>query len=158
MSRLIVSLIMAVALIAALVACGGEEEAAPIATTAVATATPVPAATPVPPTATPVPAATAMPEPTTEATEEAPPTETPVPTAVAPAVAIATAMPEPTPIPPTATPVPEPTSEVPPQMTEEEMLAQYAASVAGGPGAIFVGDPANPAAYAQLIGCRPTRA
>ena len=155
MSRLIVSLIMAVALIAALAACGGEEEAAPTATTAVATATPVPAATLVPPTATPVPAATAMPEPTLEATEEAPPTATPVPTAVAPAVAIATAMPEPTPIPPTATPVPEPTPETPPQMTEEEMLAQYAASVAGGPGAIFVGDPANQAAYAQLLGPPP---
>ena len=152
MLRLIVSLIMVVALVAALAACGGEEEAAPTATAA-ATATPVPAATAVPPTATAVPAATAMPEPTaTAAPSVSEPTATPPPTAAAPAAVIATALPEPTPIPPTATPVPEPTPEEPVQLTEAELLAQYAAEHAGGPGAIFVGDPTEQATYVQLIG------
>ena len=63
-------------------------------------------------------------------------------------------MPEPTPIPPTPTPEPDATA-TPPPATEEELLAQYAAQHAGGPGAIFVGDPTQPATYAQLIGLPP---
>ena len=135
MARLVIPVILVVALIAALAACGGEE---PTATTA-------PAA--------PGPTATAMPDPTAAPDPTAMPeaTATPVPTSAAPAVVIATALPEPTPIPPTATPEPAATA-TPPPVTEEDMLAEYAASVAGGPGAIFVGDPTQPASYAQLIG------
>ena len=74
-----------------------------------------------------------------------------MPTAAAPAAVIATAILEPTPIPLTATPEPAaPTT--PPPATGEELLAQYAAEHAGGPGAIFTGNPGNPASFAQLIG------
>ncbi len=48
------------------------------------------------------------------------------------------------PTPPTSTPTPEPApSPMPttPVMSEEEKLAEYASQHAGGPGAIFVGDP-----------------
>ena len=140
MSRLIVPATLVLALLVGIVACGGED-----------------------PTATTAPLPTAMPEPTAmaEPTKSGPPTsipaptgeptDTPVPTSAAPAAAIATAMPEPTPIPPTPTPEPDATA-TPPPATEEELLAQYAAQHAGGPGAIFVGDPTQPAAYAQLIG------
>lgn len=138
MARLVIPVILVVALIAALAACGGEE---PTATTAPAAPGP---------TATAMPDPTAVPDPT--AMLEA--TATPVPTSAAPAVVIATALPEPTPIPPTATPEPAATA-TPPPVTEEDMLAEYAASVAGGPGAIFVGDPTQPASYAQLIGPPP---
>ena len=146
MARLIIPMILVVALMAALAACGGED---PTATTA-----PAATATPAPPTAMAEP--TAMPEPTaTAAPSVSEPTATPPPTAAAPAAVIATALPEPTPIPPTATPMPEPTPEEPVQLTEAEMLAQYAAERAGGPGAIFVGDPTEQATYAQLIGPPP---
>ncbi len=137
MVRLIVPAIMVLALIASLAACGGGDPT----TTAPPTAMPEPTATP---DATAAPEPTAMAEPT--AMPE--PTATPPPTVVAPAAVIATAMPEPTPIPATSTPQ----ATEPPATTEEAMLAQYAASVANGPGAIFVGDPTQPATYAQLIG------
>ena len=153
MARLIVPVILIVALIAALAACGGEDP----------TPTAAPTVTPVPPTAMPEPTAmpaTAMPEPTAmleptamaEPTAMPEPTNTPAPTVAAPAAAIATAMPEPTPIPPTPTPEPEPEATMPAVMTPEEMLAQYAAAAANGPGAIAVGDPTSQAFYAQLIG------
>lgn len=101
------------------------------------------------PEPTAMPAATATPEPAAmPATAMPEPTATPRPTAIAPAAVIATAAPEPTPIPPTATPE----ATAPPAMTPEQRLAEYAASAANGPGAIFVGDPANPASFAQLIG------
>ena len=146
MSRLIVTAVLVIALTAVLIACGGEDP------TATPPPTAEPAATAVPPAATPVPAATAMPEPTaTAAPSVSEPTATPVPTAAAQAAVIATALPEATPIPPTPTPEPEATA-TPPPVTEEELLAEYAAAVANGPGAIFVGDPANPASFAQLIG------
>ena len=67
------------------------------------------------------------------------PTDTPVPP---------TAAPTDTPVPPTAAP----TATMAPTATPEQLLAEYAASKANGPGAIFVGDPEDPAAYAQLIG------
>ena len=122
-----------------LAACGGDD---PTATTAARAVAPEP-------TASPEPAAMAEPTATPSAPES--PEDTPVPTSAAPAAAIATAMPEPTPIP--ATPTPESAATAtPPPVTEEQMLAEYAASVAGGPGAIFVGDPTEPATYAQLIG------
>lgn len=138
MPRLIVLMVLIVALAVAAAACGGDD---PTATPA---PTPVPTDTPVPPTE--APPATAMPG----ATPAPAPTDTPVPTVAAPAAVVVTALPEPTPIPPTATPEPEATE--PPAMTPEQLLAEYAASVAKGAGAIFVGDPADPAAYAQLIG------
>ncbi len=124
-----------------LAACGGED---PTATTPATAAAPEPTVAPQP---------TAMPEPTATASAPESPedTPTPVPTSAAPAAAIATAMPEPTPIPPTPTPEQAATA-TPPPVTEEQMLAEYAASVAGGPGAIFVGDPTQQATYAQLIG------
>lgn len=123
------------AVLAVMVACGGEE-----ATTAAPTqAAPAPTATPEP---------TAMPDPTAMLAATAAPENTPVPTSAAPAAVIATAVVAPTPIPPT----PTPEATAPPAMTEEDMLAEYAASVANGPGAIFIGDPTQPATYAQLIG------
>ena len=140
MTRLVVPVMLVLALLVGLVACGGEDPTATMAP---------------PPTAMPEP--TAAPEPTVmaspTATPPAPqsPEDTPVPTSAAPAAAIATAMPEPTPIPPTPTPEPDATA-TPPPVTEEELLAEYAASVANGPGAIFVGDPTELATYAQLIG------
>ena len=139
MSRLIVPAILVLALLGGLVACGGEDPTATSAATAVAPD----------PTATSEPTVVAAPTATLPAPES--PEDTPVPTSAAPAAAIATAMPEPTPIPPTPTPEPDATA-TPPPATEEELLAQYAAQHAGGPGAIFVGDPTQPATYAQLIG------
>ena len=130
MTRFLVALLSAIAMAMALTACG--EDAAPAATTA-PTPTPAaataPTAAPASPTATlaPVVAATTAPEPT------------PVPTIAGPAQTQAPA--------PTEAPAPMPTA---PAMTSEEpMLAEYAASVANGPGAIFVGDPR------QLIGPPP---
>ena len=142
MLRLAVAIILTIGLIAGLAACGGENPT-PTATTAPApTAMPEPAATPEH-TATTEP--TAMPEPTER------PAHPPVPTAAAPAAVVATAIPEPTPIPATPTPEPDATA-TPPPTTQEELLAQYAAEHAGGPGAIFAGHPDNPASFAQLIG------
>ena len=142
MLRLVIPAILIIGLIAGLAACGGEDPA-PTATTA-----PPPTAMPEP-TAMPAPTGaiepTAMPAPTER------PADTPVPTAAAPAAVVATAIPEPTPIPPTPTPEPAATA-TPPPATEEELLAQYAAEHAGGPGAIFTGHPANPVSFAQLIG------
>ena len=144
MARYFIPLILVVALIGALAACGGEDPTAPPPTAA-----PVPTATAESPTAMPEPTragpATSIPAPTAE------PTDTPQPTSAAPAAVIATAMPEPTPIPPTPTPEPAATP-TPPPVTEEQMLAEYAAEHAGGPGAIAVGDFTQPATYAQLIG------
>ena len=107
-----------------LTACGGEE---PTPTTA-PTATPAATAAP-PPTTAPEP--TAMPA----ATDAPPPTTAPT------AVPAATVAP-----PPTAAPEPAATSAPP---SEADLLAQYAAEHAGGPGAIFVGDPM------QIIGPPP---
>ena len=141
MLRLVVPAILILGVVAGLAACGGDRT--PTATTAP------------PPTEVPDPTAMHEPTPTTDPTDMPIPTErpvdTPVPTAAAPAAVVATAMPEPTPIPPTPTPELAASPTMPPA-TEEELLAQYAAEHAGGPGAIFVGDPANPASYAQLIG------
>ena len=142
MARLIFPATLVIALIAGLAACGGED---PTPTTA-----PEPTAM-AEPTAMPEPTAmapTAMPEPTAMPAPTETPADTPVPTSAAPAAVIATAAPEPTPIPPT----PTPEAPAPPATTPEELLADYAASVANGPGAIFVGDPTKQATYAQLIG------
>ena len=139
MTRIIVAALLLLTLIATLTACGGD---APTPTAA-----PPPADTPTPPPAATAPSPTSAPTPTpmTQATE------TPVPTSAAPAAVIATEVPEPTPIPPTSTPE----ATAPPALTPEDLLAEYAAANAGGPGAIFVGDPANPASFAQLIGPPP---
>ena len=147
MVRLIVLPVLIFTFLAGLAACGGEDPS-PTAPTA---PTPAPTATQVPPTAAPEPTAMAEPTATPEPTAMPAPTtpaNTPVPTAAAPAAVVATAIPEPTPIPPT----PTPEATAPPAMTPEQMLAEYAASVANGPGAIFFGDPTQPATYAQLIG------
>ncbi len=71
--RLLPIALIAVALVAASVACEDEEEPTPVPTRAPVVATPVPA----PPTATPAPAPTATPEPT--ATPRPAPTPTPQP-------------------------------------------------------------------------------
>ena len=117
-----------------LAACGGGNEtpAAPAAQSPTATA--VPTAAPAEPTAT------AAPEPT------AAPTPTPVPTrAAAPAPPTAPAQP--------TSPAPEPTATTAPASDGGGMtLEQYAAERAGGPGAIFVGDPT------QLVGLPPHEA
>ena len=142
MLRLVVPAVLIFGLIAGLAACGGEDPA-PTATTA-----PPPTAMPEP---TAMPAPTEAIEPTVTPAPTERPADTPVPTAAAPAAVVATAIPAPTPIPPTATPEPAATA-TPPPATEEELLAQYAAEHAGGPGAIFTGPPANPISFAQLIG------
>ena len=81
------------------------------------------------PTATPAPTATTPPTATPS------PTDTPVPTATTPPTAMATEQPAPT---------------DPPAMSEQDKaLAEYAAEYAGGPGAIFMGDPMH------LIGLPP---
>ena len=148
MLRLIVPAILIVGLIVGLAACG-EDAVEPTATT-VSPPTAMAEPTKVPdPTAVPEPSATTESTPMPSATEG--PTDTPVPTAAAPAAVAATAIPETTPIPPTSTPGPYDTP-TPPLAAGEELLAQYAAENAGGPGAIFVGDPTNPASLAQLIG------
>ena len=116
------------------IACGDDEPSETVAA--------------IEPTATAVPAPTAMPEPTDAPAPTERPEDTPVPTAAAPAAVVATSVPAPTPIPPT----PTPEATAPPAMTQEQLLAEYAASVANGPGAIFVGDPTQLATYAQLIG------
>ena len=147
MARRLLLVIAILAIVAALSACGGDDTSQ-TATEAPPTATATPEPTAVPPAATAAPGPTAMPQPTDvpEPTEAV--AATPVPTAAAPAAVIATAIPEPTPIPPT----PTPEATAPPATTPEQMLAEYAASVANGPGAIFVGDPTEPTTYAQLIG------
>ena len=144
MTRAIIPAFLIAVMMIVIAACGGDDPA-PTATTA-----PQPEATPQPtasaaPTAAPTTApATSVPAPTAEATPTA------VPTAAAPAAVLATARPAPTPIPPT--PTPAATEPPPADATEEELLAQYAAQTANGPGAIFVGSPDDMAAYAQLIG------
>ena len=138
MARYFITLILVVALIGALAACGGDDPTAPPPTVAAES-----------PTAMPEPTEAAEPTATPALTGE--PTDTPVPTSAAPAAVIATAAPAPTPIPPTPTPEPAATAP-PPPMTEEELLVQYASEHAGAPGAIFVGDPTQPTSYAQLIG------
>ena len=142
MLRLVVPALLIIGLMAVLAACGGED--------------PTPTATTSPPP-TAMAEATAMPEPKAGAeptdvpavTER--PGDTPVPTAAAPAAVVARATQEVTPIPATATPGPAATAPPPPS-TEDDLLAQYGAQHAGGPGAIFTGDPSNPASFAQLIG------
>ena len=157
MTRLIFPFALVTAMIVALAACGGDD---PTATPTAPAAMPAPTATPAAmpdPTVAPAPTAAAdpteMPDPTAAPDPTAIPaaTATPVPTAAAQAAVVATALPEATPIPPTPTPEPEATA-TPLPVTEEELLAEYAATVAGGPGAIFVGEPTDQAAYAQLIG------
>ncbi len=131
--RLAILFITLSALVLGLIACGGDE------------ATPEPAAATSPPpaaTAAPAMAATEAPEP------EPTPTAMPAPTAIA-----ATAAPQPTATapapPPAATAAPAPTPAVD---AETAALLQYAAEHAGGPGAIFVGDPTH------LIGLPPHEA
>ena len=145
--RLILPAFVLAVIALALAGCGGDEAATAAPTTAAPapTATPVPAATEAQPTEAPGP--TAVPPTARPAATEAP-MNTPVPTSAAPAAVVATAVPVPTPIPPT----PTPEATAPPAMAPEQILAEYAASVANGPGAIFVGDPTQPATYAQLIG------
>lgn len=118
------------ALVLALIACGGSETNPE---TAVAPSPP-PAAT-----TAPAMAATEVPEP------EPTPTAMPAPTAtVAPQPAATAAAPPPA---ATATPVTTPAVDA-----ETAALLQYAAEHAGGPGAIFVGDPT------QLVGLPPHEA
>ena len=156
----IATVIVSLTLALGLAACGGEEPA-PTATTAPvapeATATKA-APTPTGPSSTeaptvamtdPTPVPTVMAEPAPTATPE---TAMPVPDITADPAP--TAMTEPaTPVPavtmapaPTAMPGPTATPAAP---SEAGMLAQYAAEHAGGPGAIFVGDPM------QIIGPPP---
>ena len=134
MARLIIPVILIIALLAGLTACGGDD-AAP--TEPAATAAPEP--TPVPPTAMPTSSAPAP------ATPEPAATPTPVPATTAEPVATT----EPAQTAAVAAPAtPDPTT--PPVMSEEEeKLAAYAAEYANGPGAIFIGDPM------QLVGLPP---
>ena len=123
-----VLVLMFLAALTALAACGGEQTAPVVATAVPATATASPSATPEPttepqpaatqapadtpiptqtpaPTAAPEPVATTIPTATPSPTPAATPTSTPAPTT--------TATPEPTPTPtpvPTSTPTPEPTA------------------------------------------------
>lgn len=92
------------------------------------------------PTATTAPTATQPPAPTATPPPTAAPTATPAPTATQPAAAPTATQPAPTP-----TPAEPPTAELRP-------LAAYADAVAGGPGAIFFGDPL------QLVGPPPHEA
>ena len=141
MVRLLIAIFLAACLAMALAACG-DEEAAPTATTApvptaVPAATAAPTAAPVSPAATTAPAATPAAGPT------------PVP---------ATAAPVPTPA-TTLVPTAQPTAPAAPAAptaasattapSDEAMLAEYAVSVANGPGAIYAGD------FRQLIGPPP---
>ena len=123
------------ALILALVACGGggnpETAAAPAPTQ--------------PPTTAPAMVATEAPEPEPTATAMPAPTAT-----VAPQPAAAATAP-----PPAATAAPAPAATAAPTPAvdaETAALLQYAAERAGGPGAIFVGDPT------QLLGPPPHEA
>ncbi len=132
----IAAVIVSLSLVLGLAACGGEEAT---------TSTPTAAATEAPP-----PTATAAPVFSEPTATKAAPQATEVPT-VAPAdstpVMDDTAEPGPTAM-PDSTAMPEPTA-TPARPSEAELLAQYAAEHAGGPGAIFVGDPL------QLIGPPP---
>ena len=122
-------IVASLALVLGLGACGSDEPD-PTATTA-----------PTPTTAAPTPEATAtgmMAEPTPEATATAMMAE---PTREATATAVDT--------PTTVAPPPEAPTATMAMSSEEAALAQYAAERAGGPGAIFVGDPM------QLIGPPP---
>lgn len=129
----LISLLLALGL----AACGGDEA------TPDATATPEPAvtATPAaPPEATPTAAAPAATPAATTAAPAEPPPATPAATTEAATTA------------PTAAPASTPTSaatEAPAMPAMDEALIAYAAEHAGGPGAIFVGDPM------QLIGLPP---
>ena len=116
-----------------LAACGGGDETTPAATS--------------------VPAAATTSEPAALTTAEAPeepqatPTPSPAPAAVPPA---ATPTPAATPAPvATSVGTPAPPAEPPATPAMDEALLAYAAEHAGGPGAIFVGDPM------QLIGLPP---
>ena len=131
--RLAILFVALSALILALVACGGGE-----ATPEPAAAAPSP---PPAPTAAPAVAATAAPEPEPTATA------IPAPAATAAPQPTATTAPAPAPA-ATAAPAP-PTPAVD---ADTAALLQYAAEHAGGPGAIFVGDPT------QLIGPPPHEA
>ena len=130
--RLAILFITLSALILVLVACGGGGESEP--ETAVAPSPP-PA-----PTAVPAMTATEVPEPGPT------PTAMPAPAATAVPQSAATAPPPPA---ATTVPPPAPTSAAD---AETAALLQYAAEHAGGPGAIFVGDPT------QLIGLPPHEA
>ena len=130
MPRLIVPSVLLAALMAALIACGGED-AAPTATAAPAPAPAVPTAPPYAPEATSVPA-TAPPSPTAPSATVAQAPTAPAPTAEAAA-----------PTPPPAAPA------VSPEEAILAALAEYAAEHANAPGAIFVGNPR------QLIGPPP---
>ena len=141
-ARLILPVTLAVILAFVLASCGGED-ATPTATTA-PTPTAMPASTTAPPAATPDDAAGATPAPGPTA---APAPETPVPAATAEPVPTQTSAPAATAPAAAAAPVPPPTAPAAP--TVQDPLADYAASVAGGPGAIYAGD------FMQLIGPPP---
>ena len=126
--RLATQFIALLALVLALIACGGSETNPETA---------APTSPPPAPTAAPATTATDVPEPE--------PTPTVMPTAtatVAPQPAATAAAP-----PPAATAVPTPAVDA-----DTAALLQYAAEHAGGPGAIFVGDPT------QLVGLPPHEA
>ena len=134
-------------LVLGLGACGGGPSE-PTATTAAPTisAPTDTAATAAPTTSAPADTVTTA-APTTSAPADT--VTTAAPTTSAPADTVTTAAPTtsaPTDTATTAAPTPEATTAPSP---EAEMLAQYAAEHAGGPGAIFVGDPM------QLIGPPP---
>ncbi len=124
---------LAVFLIVGLAACGGED------------ADPTRTAEPLAPTAAPVlPVVTTEPPPTTAPVS--PTATTAVATSAPASTPQAPSAPVPTPTPFDA-PTPQPTAPAIP--SESAMLAEYAASVANGPGAIYVGD------FRQLIGPPP---
>ena len=125
------------ALVLALVACGGGD-----ANSETAAAT---SPAPPPPTAAPAMAATEVPEP------EPTPTAMPAPTAAVVPQPTATAVAQS----PAATTAPAPAATAAPTPAvdaETAALLQYAAEYAGGPGAVFVGDPT------KLVGLPPHEA
>ena len=125
--------VLSLMLVMWLAACGGGEEATP-------TAPATPAATPVA-TEAPAPTVAATATPTAQPAATVAPTPAATPAATAPAATpAATAVAD--------TPAPAAT-EAPAIPAVDEALMAYAAEHAGGPGAIFVGDPM------QLLGLPP---
>ena len=135
MIRVTFLVILVLALMAAVVACGDDETFQTVTEIpAEATPTSEPTSPSSMATTAPEAAATPAPEPTPV------PAQRPEPTAAA----------EPTQPSPTEPPAPAtPEATEPPAPSEQEMLAAYAAEKANGPGAILVGDPT------QLIGPPP---
>ncbi len=125
---------MSLLLALTLAACGGADEASPAATSDPQSATAVTQEPPTQPPAT----TTVTPQATSSATTSVP--ATPTPAAEASTASPATA--------PATTPAPDAT-DTPAMPAMDEALLAYAAEHAGGPGAIFVGDPM------QLLGPPP---